>query len=362
MSGSKPNIMVASDGQSPFIEQVVGPEKGRQIELAGNKLTIGRTDENDIIVPSDAVSRTHAMLMQSDGAWFIRDNNSKNGIKVNGAPVTESWLSDGDIVQVGSFVFRFREPTAEGQAPTAEPAGALPAMETAYDAVPSAAPKKKPNRRLLIYGVVGLLLVFVLMSNNNGGDNKDKAAGGQDAAQTTTDGAPANSKLARDFEAAKEPNLLDNPKTFDENGKPKGIAGIEDPALKSAEQEMTKLDWTNSSLKEAEQFFRKGQREYLSGNYQRSIDDFSTALSFYRGHKLAEKYLRLAIFEVETAAKKHMTIAIQYFEALQYQRAKYHFEEVVNLMTHRPQEPIVGEAERYISLCKRRLQAAELFP
>ena len=48
--------------------------------------------------------------------------------------------------------------------------------------------------------------------------------------------------------------------------------------------------------------------------------------------------------------------------SLQYQRAIFHFTEVIGLMQHRPGEPIVSESERYISLSKRRLQAAELFP
>ena len=57
-----------------------------------------------------------------------------------------------------------------------------------------------------------------------------------------------------------------------------------------------------------------------------------------------------------------MELGVQYFESLQYSRAIYHFTEVVNLMSHRPTEPIVGEADRYIQQAKRRLQAAELFP
>ncbi|MBY0371470.1 hypothetical protein K2X33_12335, partial [bacterium] len=128
------------------------------------------------------------------------------------------------------------------------------------------------------------------------------------------------------------------------------------------EQEMERLDWSNSSLRESEQFFRRGQREFLTKNYHRAIDSFRTALSIYSGHLLAERYLRMSVYAAEMEAKNHMAIAIQYYEALQYARAIHHFHEVIALMQHRPNEAIIKEAQRYIKQAELRLQAAELFP
>src|SRR5581483_8786214 len=112
----------------------------------------------------------------------------------------------------------------------------------------------------------------------------------------------------------------------------------------------------------SEAFFRKGRREYLDKNYQRAMDDFTTALTIYRGHELAEKYLQRTYAEAEQAAKSNMEMGVRYFEALQYKRAIYHFNEVMALLAHRPNEPLVKEAEKYVEQAKRRLQAAELFP
>jgi tetratricopeptide (TPR) repeat protein len=137
---------------------------------------------------------------------------------------------------------------------------------------------------------------------------------------------------------------------------------MEDPLLKKAEQEMARLDWSNTSLREAEQYFRRGQREYLNKNYQRAIEAFRAALSLYGGHLLADRYLRRAVYETEIEAKNQMATAIQYYESLQYARAIHHFKEVISLMSHRPNEPIVKEAGRYIQQAELRLQAAELFP
>ena len=211
-------------------------------------------------------------------------------------------------------------------------------MDLSGGMAPLAPPRAKPNRRLLIYTVVIGFLAMLYFVQNQEEAPKEEAK-----------------KMARDFDLSKEPTILDPAQ--------KGtLKGIEDPELGKAETEMQQLDWSNSSLREAEQFFRRGQREYMSKNYNRAIDQFQTALSLYRGHRLAEKYLRLTMYEAEVKAKNHMAMGIQYFQSLQYQRAIFHFTEVIGLMQHRSTEAIVGESERYISLSKRRLQAAELFP
>jgi pSer/pThr/pTyr-binding forkhead associated (FHA) protein len=349
---TRPGMTLAPQMVSPFIEQVTGTDKGKIFELGSTQLTIGRARENDIIVQSEAVSRLHARLIQSEGAWFIRDNGSKNGILVNGKNCRESWLENGDIVQVGDFVFRFNDPTSGQGAPAEaapEPELYTPAPEMAepvaapgdFGTAPVVAKKKAPNRRVLIYGTLLLLggLYYVSSSDTPSDEKKE----------------PEGPTLARDFKLSEEPNL--NPLD-----KPKKLAGLEDPILKEAEKAMAGLDWTNTSLRQAEQFFKKGQREYLNRNYHRAIEFFQTSLQLYRGHLLAERYLKRSVYEAELEAKNQMALGIQYYTSLQYQRAMYHFQEVITLMAHRPTEPIAGEAGKYIEQCKKVLKAAELFP
>jgi len=330
--------------QVPFLEMLAGGTPGEIYSLEREKLSIGRSDDNDIVAVSEAVSRYHAIFERDEeGLWTVRDNQSKNGVQVNGQSVQSIRLQPGDLIQVGNYAFRFGEAAADSlpeASPLAEPESSdVPGFGAVSE------PKKKPNRRVIIYSVVLLLLGFVYLQSQE----EDKKPAEEKTEET---------KLARDFKEGEKPKLVPG---LDE--KPKApLVGIEDPSLKRAEQEMSKLDWTNSSLREAEQYFRKGQREYMSQNFGRAIELFQTAISLYRGHELADKYLRLAIYNAEQEAKRNMEIAIRYFESLQYQRAMYHFSEVVTLMAHRPTEAIVSESEKYIQVCKKRLQAAELFP
>ena len=135
-----------------------GREKGRLFELANDRISIGRSDDNDIVVATEAVSRYHAVIERtSQGDWLIRDNQSKNGVQVNGVQVEEHRLQGGDVVQVGNFVFRFNETmgSGEGEADSAE-AAAEPQMLGSVGIAEEG--KKKPNRRVLIYSALALVL------------------------------------------------------------------------------------------------------------------------------------------------------------------------------------------------------------
>src|SRR5688572_14908930 len=136
---------LATREQAPFLEMVAGVGAGRVYDLTTNKLTVGRAEENDIVISSEAVSRHHAVFEQDDaGYWIVRDNQSKNGVQVNGTTVAEARVNPGDIIQVGNFAFRFSDgqlqPAGENAMAVAAP---TPQGMDAYVAPPVA--KKKPN-------------------------------------------------------------------------------------------------------------------------------------------------------------------------------------------------------------------------
>ena len=67
------------------------------------ELSIGRTPENDILIPDTSVSREHASLIISGNSFAVRDNNSSNGTFINGRRVTGlAQLESNDILKVGN--------------------------------------------------------------------------------------------------------------------------------------------------------------------------------------------------------------------------------------------------------------------
>lgn len=77
-------------------------------EVAGRRISVGRTRDNDLRIVDPTVSRLHAMLSVRDGEAMLIDANSRNGIFVNGIQVRYAKLDDGDLVTFGTVRFRYR--------------------------------------------------------------------------------------------------------------------------------------------------------------------------------------------------------------------------------------------------------------
>lgn len=70
-----------------------------------DKITIGRSSENDVVCNENVVSRQHCELYCSKKKVYIKDLGSSNGTKVNGAKITKPvWLKKGDKVVLGNNV------------------------------------------------------------------------------------------------------------------------------------------------------------------------------------------------------------------------------------------------------------------
>jgi pSer/pThr/pTyr-binding forkhead associated (FHA) protein len=76
---------------------------------AGSVTHIGRALDNEIVVSHSSISRHHASIENSNGAFVVRDLNSQNGTFVGNRRVTEpTRVSDGEAVRFGDAQFIFR--------------------------------------------------------------------------------------------------------------------------------------------------------------------------------------------------------------------------------------------------------------
>ncbi|MEM8684314.1 MAG: FHA domain-containing protein [Pseudomonadota bacterium] len=80
-----------------------------QFPLFKGRVTIGRTQVNDIQLTADYISRRHAVIVTDGDVARIIDWGSRNGVRVNGARVTEHFLNSGDRVTIGTFDFVYEE-------------------------------------------------------------------------------------------------------------------------------------------------------------------------------------------------------------------------------------------------------------
>jgi hypothetical protein len=70
--------------------------------------TIGRTPDNQVVVPVREVSRRHAEIVLTGTGYVLRDLGSPNGTFVNGERITEHRLQDEDRMAMGGQVFVFK--------------------------------------------------------------------------------------------------------------------------------------------------------------------------------------------------------------------------------------------------------------
>ncbi|MEE4265976.1 MAG: FHA domain-containing protein [Desulfobacteraceae bacterium] len=77
----------------------------------GLSLTIGRRDDNDIVIDDPAVSGHHAKIDSLGDRFVLIDLKSKNGSFVNEQLIDSHWLKDGDVVAIGghSLVMDFAD-------------------------------------------------------------------------------------------------------------------------------------------------------------------------------------------------------------------------------------------------------------
>jgi ABC-type multidrug transport system ATPase subunit/pSer/pThr/pTyr-binding forkhead associated (FHA) protein len=73
------------------------------LKLGAAVLTIGRRPDCTIVLPHPQVSSLHAMLVREGGAYRLLDQQSTNGMYVNGTRITNRLLSLGDELRIGPY-------------------------------------------------------------------------------------------------------------------------------------------------------------------------------------------------------------------------------------------------------------------
>ena len=71
--------------------------------------TIGRANDNDIVIQDVLASRHHAFLVDSPLGTEIRDAHSVNGTFVNGVRVGSAVLNEGDVITIGNIDLVFTD-------------------------------------------------------------------------------------------------------------------------------------------------------------------------------------------------------------------------------------------------------------
>lgn len=97
-----------------------GSQAGKRVEIWKDCTTIGRSSECDIFLEDISVHRKQARIVYTQAGYALRDDQGSGDSIVNGRPVTEKLLRDGDTLLFGhtQLTFFSHEATRQFQQPS----------------------------------------------------------------------------------------------------------------------------------------------------------------------------------------------------------------------------------------------------
>ena len=76
-------------------------------QLDRERIVIGRKPNNDLQLPHNAVSGSHALITTIRNDSFLEDLSSTNGTKVNGKSIKKCLLRDGDEIRIAYHTLKY---------------------------------------------------------------------------------------------------------------------------------------------------------------------------------------------------------------------------------------------------------------
>ena len=154
-------------GEMPRLVGLSGNIRGKEFFLMRSEVKIGRSEENDIAIDHQSMSRQHARFVLEDALWKVIDNKSANGVHINGEQYAISAVKPGDTVELGHLKFRFCAPGEKFTLAVDKPDEAKPGLRpTAAELIAGAreaAPAKVARKRRLPLAIAGGALVGVAL-------------------------------------------------------------------------------------------------------------------------------------------------------------------------------------------------------
>jgi len=72
-----------------------------------DRINIGRSEDNDLVLADSSVSRHHARIIKTKDDYYLTDFGSFNGTKVNGRLIQNVHLIHGDEITIGYLKLKF---------------------------------------------------------------------------------------------------------------------------------------------------------------------------------------------------------------------------------------------------------------
>ena len=102
---------ISPDVQAELIDvEHLIPQDSISLAIDKASVSIGRGPNNDIVIPKKVVSSLHATITYKNGQYYLEDNRSTNGTRLNNNLIeqnTKVKLKSGDVIHFAKCEFRF---------------------------------------------------------------------------------------------------------------------------------------------------------------------------------------------------------------------------------------------------------------
>jgi len=220
---------------------------GQVFKLNRTEITLGRTEENDIVLPHRSVSSRHAKLVFDGGIYRVMDLDSANGVLVNGEEYARVDIRKGDIIELGHVKLRYLPPggSLPPGASIAVPAHSRRMVDASLRESEVGQSSGKGKLIGMIVGglvvlAVAAFLVVHFMSDGSGTEL-----------------------------AGEEPGKDDG----------KGAVVVAPDSAVDAVAKLPSLGDDNAKISEAEALFKEGMNFMVAQKWDDAIDKFSTAVT-----------------------------------------------------------------------------------
>lgn len=277
-----------------------GRGKGVSYFLMGKRVVVGRSETVDIQVFDIKSSREHAEITRVGNDVIVTDLGSQNGVIVNDLKVRQHKLKDGDKLIIGQTVFKFGRVKVAGSKKKE-----LRKVDVQEDEVIEDTPKKKNPIILIIVALGG---VYLLLNQNNDENVSTERAKNKSIFQQKL--------IVDDFSNAAE---------------------------------RKKLDVDKQTAEKLKLIFQLGLREFRSGNYFRSMNEFKKALIVKPDDPQANFYLRKAKDALDDMIKQRFEKASKDFDALKYASAQVEYCAVIRTLHSYPEHESYKKAKENLN-------------
>jgi len=98
------NLQVVDN--EPYLSVSIGNDMGKLFHIHKKRMSVGRSPEADIVINDEMISWDHFFVDYVEGEVYFQDNDSTNGVFVNGVKSESGQLKAGANLQIGDTVMK----------------------------------------------------------------------------------------------------------------------------------------------------------------------------------------------------------------------------------------------------------------